>query len=98
MLSGVMPVEDNNVHHIGTETGTLPQLFTRNQFSVCPAPLIATEKSLKSLFVKLQRPYLYVLDKDIKDALAKPNVVQKSATVGQLIFYVTLNVMGVSHD
>ncbi|XP_050508441.1 uncharacterized protein LOC126885719 [Diabrotica virgifera virgifera] len=44
-LGVVTTVEDNNMYYkIGTEKGTLPQLFTRNQFSVCLAPLIATEK------------------------------------------------------
>ncbi|XP_050505762.1 uncharacterized protein LOC126884022 [Diabrotica virgifera virgifera] len=44
ILGVVTTVEDNMYYKIGTEKGTLPQLFTRNQFSVCPAPLIATEK------------------------------------------------------
>lgn len=44
VLGVVVTVEDDMYYKIGTERGTLPQLFTRNQFSVCPAPLIATEK------------------------------------------------------
>ncbi|XP_050508951.1 uncharacterized protein LOC126886146 [Diabrotica virgifera virgifera] len=43
ILGVVTTVDDNMYYKIGTEKGTLPHLFTRNQFSVCPAPLIATE-------------------------------------------------------
>nr|CAH7713569.1 unnamed protein product [Callosobruchus chinensis] len=44
VLGVVMAVEDDMYYKIGTEKGTLPQLLTRNQLSICPVPLIAAEK------------------------------------------------------
>ncbi|KAJ8935407.1 hypothetical protein NQ314_012826 [Rhamnusium bicolor] len=54
-MSVVISIEDDIYYKIGTEKGTLPQLFTRIQFGICLAPLIplesisTIEKSLREI-------------------------------------------------
>ncbi|KAJ8935305.1 hypothetical protein NQ314_012895 [Rhamnusium bicolor] len=43
ILGVVISIKDDIYYKIGTEKGTLPQLFTRNQFGICPASLIPLE-------------------------------------------------------
>lgn len=36
----IISVKDNNFFKLGNTVGTLPQFYTRNQFTVCPGKLI----------------------------------------------------------
>uniref|UniRef100_A0A2S2NJR4 KRAB-A domain-containing protein 2 n=1 Tax=Schizaphis graminum TaxID=13262 RepID=A0A2S2NJR4_SCHGA len=55
IIFAVVSIEDGQYYKLGNKYGTLPQLYTRNQFSVCPLALIPldevvhVEKSLREI-------------------------------------------------
>ncbi|XP_025204536.1 dehydrogenase/reductase SDR family member 11-like isoform X2 [Melanaphis sacchari] len=55
ILFAVVAIEDEQYYKLGNKYGTLPQLYTRNQFGVCPISLIPLdevvpiEKSLREI-------------------------------------------------
>lgn len=55
ILFAIVAIEDEQYYKLGNKYGTLPQLYTRNQFGVCPISLIPLdevvpiEKSLREI-------------------------------------------------
>ncbi|CAI6352153.1 unnamed protein product [Macrosiphum euphorbiae] len=55
IIFGVVSIEDGQYYKLGNKYVTLPQLYTRNQFGVCPVSLIPldevvhVEKSLREI-------------------------------------------------
>uniref|UniRef100_A0A6P7FBM7 Uncharacterized protein LOC114326700 isoform X1 n=1 Tax=Diabrotica virgifera virgifera TaxID=50390 RepID=A0A6P7FBM7_DIAVI len=93
ILGVVTTVEDNMYYIILGQKRAHYHSYLQEISSVyVRLPLLLPKKFqlLKNLFVRLQRLHLYVVVKDTKDARAKLNVVQKSAAVRQLIFFMQL--------
>jgi hypothetical protein len=47
ILCVVLSVEDEQFYKLGNRYGILPQMFTRNQFTVCPKKLLSIDKVSK---------------------------------------------------
>jgi len=60
IIFAIVSIEDGQYYNLGNKYGTLSQLYTRNQFGVCPLFLIPldevvhVEKSLREIASKIR--------------------------------------------
>lgn len=46
VIFSILSIEDGQYYKLGNKHGTLQQLYTRNQFSVCPIPIVHLDEVL----------------------------------------------------